>query len=121
MSKRILIVDDEPDFTELISTLLQFHDFDTDSLTNSAQIDSVLKTHEYDLVVTDLMMPEVDGFQLISKLRENPAFQKTPVIALSAKALKDSERKFLLQNNITYIMKPFDPQSLVDQIRQLLT
>lgn len=117
--KRILFIDDEKDFTILISTLLGFHDFEVDALSDSQQVEGQIAKNRYDAVVTDLMMPGLDGFGVIRLIRQHPGFQKTPLIVLSARTLSDEERKFLLQNDVHFVMKPFDPQGLVDQIRGL--
>lgn len=119
--KRILIVDDEIDFTEIISTLLDFHDFHADALNDSREVLAALKKTPYDLVVTDLMMPGMDGFQLVAQLRDDPHTQSIPVIVLSAKSMSDDERKRLMLNNVSFLTKPFEPQGLVEKITQMLS
>lgn len=119
--KRILIVDDEKDFTEIISTLLDFHDFQADTLNDSREVLATLKKVPYDLIVTDLMMPGMDGFQLVSLLRDDPLYKSIPVIVLSAKSMSDEERKRLMLNNVTFMTKPFEPQGLVEKISQMLS
>lgn len=120
MGKRILFIDDEPDFTEMTGTLLSFHDFEVDTFNESTKVEEAIRKKQYDLVVTDLMMPAVDGFQLVSMLRKRKEYQKIPIIALSAKTLLDEERKFLLQNKVHFLTKPFEPQGLVEKIRDFL-
>ena len=120
MGKKILIIDDEKDFTELMSTLLEFHDFSVDAFNDSADVQKGVEKTKYDLVVTDLMMPHLSGFDVISLLRKTDTYKAVPIIALSAKTLNDKERKMLLQNSVHYVMKPFEPQGLVEQIRQML-
>ncbi|MDP2599162.1 MAG: response regulator [Deltaproteobacteria bacterium] len=119
MGKKILIIDDEKDFTELMSTLLEFHDFKVDAFTDSADVQKAVEKTKYDLVMTDLMMPHLSGFDVIHLLRQMDAYKTVPIIALSAKTLNDKERKILLQNKVYYVMKPFEPQGLVEQIRQM--
>ena len=121
MNKRILLIDDEPDFTELAGTLLSFHDFTVDTFNDAAKIDEIVAKNRYDLIVTDLMMPDVDGFQLITKVRALPQYATTSIIVLSAKTLSDEERKFLLQQKVNFLPKPFEPQELVEKITQLLS
>lgn len=119
--KRILIVDDEKDFTEIISTLLDFHDFKADTVNDSREVLSMLQKTPFDLIVTDLMMPGMDGFQLVAQLRNDPHYKSIPVIVLSAKSLTDEERKKLMLNNVTFLTKPFEPQGLVEKITQMLS
>lgn len=118
---RILIIDDERDFTEIVSTLLDFHDFQADTASSGKQALEMLAKTKYDLIVSDLMMPAMDGFQLIDKLREDPRYHDTPVIVLSAKTLTDDERKRLLVSNVSFVTKPFEPHALVEKITQMLT
>lgn len=119
--KRILIVDDEKDFTEIISTLLDFHDFHADTINDPRDVLPVLQKSSFDLIVTDLMMPGMNGFELVDKLREDPRTKSIPVIVLSAKTLSDDERKKLMLNNVTFLIKPFEPQGLVEKISQMLS
>ncbi len=118
--KRILIVDDERDFTEIISTLLDFHDFRADTVNDPRKVLPMLQQASYDLIVTDLMMPDLDGFELVENLRKDPKTNAIPVIVLSAKILTDDERKRLMLSNATFLTKPFEPQGLVEKISQML-
>lgn len=119
--KTILIIDDERDFTEIVSTLLDFHDFKADTASSGQQALTKLSQTPYDLIVSDLMMPAMDGFQLVGKLREDPQYKNIPVIVLSAKTLTDDERKRLLVNNVSFMTKPFEPHALVEKITQMLS
>ncbi|PIR21605.1 MAG: hypothetical protein COV45_02365 [Deltaproteobacteria bacterium CG11_big_fil_rev_8_21_14_0_20_47_16] len=118
--KQILIVDDEVDFTEIVSTLLDFHNFQADTINDPKQVVEALQKKHYDLIVTDLMMPGMDGFQLVETLRGDPKYHNIPVIVLSAKLLSDEERKRLLVSNVSFLTKPFEPQGLVEKITQML-
>jgi DNA-binding response OmpR family regulator len=118
---RILIIDDERDFTEIVSTLLDFHDFQADTASSAQDALAMMDKTQYDLIVSDLMMPAMDGFQLIDKLREDPRYHSTPVVVLSAKTLTDEERKRLLIGNASFMTKPFEPRALVEKITQMLS
>lgn len=118
--KRILIVDDEKDFTEIVSTLLDFHNFQADTVNDPREALKKISVGNYDLVVSDLMMPGMDGFQMIETLRNDPKHHDTPVIVLSAKTLSDVERKRLLVSNVSFLTKPFEPHGLVEKITQML-
>lgn len=120
MPKRILMIDDEPDFTELTGTLLRFHDFEVDTFNDPVDIEKVVTDKKYDLIVSDLMMPAMDGFAVVRMLRGRDDYKKVPIIVLSAKTLSDEERKMLLQKDVHFMTKPFEPQGLVDQIQRLL-
>lgn len=120
MSKRILVVDDEQDITELTSTFLSFHDLEVDSLNDPTEVENTIKSKKYDLIIIDLMMPKLDGFEIISQIKEGSSHKNVPIIAVSAKTLSDEERKFLLQNQAQFILKPYEPQNLVDQITKTI-
>jgi CheY-like chemotaxis protein len=118
--RKILLIDDERDFTELTGTLLDFHELSVDTVNDPLEaIKAAEKTH-YDLIVTDIMMPNMNGFELIENLRRLDNYRKTPIIVLTAKQLSDEERKILLRNDVHFQMKPFEPLGLVEQIRQLV-
>lgn len=115
-----MLIDDEKDFTELIGTLLGFHNLDVDTLNDPAEVAESLSKKKYALIVTDLMMPDIDGFSLIRELRRRDDYREVPVIVISAKPLTDEERKFLFQNKIRFLPKPFDPHALVEEITRTL-
>ena len=117
---KILLVDDEKDFTELAGTLLDFHSLSVDTINDPLEVEKAVASKSYDLVVTDLMMPGINGFQLVENLRKNPDYATAPIIVLTAKPLNDEERKHLLQHDVHFMMKPFEPLGLIDQIRRLL-
>ena len=121
MSKRILIIDDERDATDLTSTFLQFHQLDVDSINDPRNIESTIQSNSYDLFIVDLMMPHLDGFQTISLIKSQSKYKGTPIIVITAKSLTDKERKFLYQNNVELITKPYEPLNLVEKISNKLT
>ncbi len=120
MGKKILLIDDEVDFTEVVGTLLRFHDFDVDTINEPLLAPEAINKNNYDLIVSDLMMPDINGFELVEKIRTMPRYKDTPIITLSAKLLNDEERKQLLHHGVHCLSKPFEPSGLVDQICQLL-
>jgi len=117
---KILLIDDEKDFTDLIGTLLGFHDHQVDAFNDPTQVESAIQSNHYALIVTDLMMPDLDGFALVEKIRAQEAYQRIPIIVLSAKILEDDDRKFLLRHHAHFMVKPFEPIGLVEQINRLL-
>lgn len=118
--KKILIIDDEVDFVEITSAMLGFYDYNVVAFTDPTLVLTALQKEVYSLIVTDLMMPKINGFQLIETIRAQAGYQATPIIVLSAKTLSDEERKFILKNKVNLMVKPFEPQGLVDQIQNLL-
>ncbi len=120
MNKKILLIDDEVDFTEVVSTLLRFHDFDVEVFNDPIEVEPTLDKNNYDLIVTDLMMPHLSGFELIDLIQKKEKYKNVPIIVLSAKSMTDSERKTLLQAKTHCLTKPFDTRTLVDLICELV-
>lgn len=119
MTQKILIVDDEKDFTELAATLLEFHAIEVDAFNDPLLVEEALHKNAYKLIVTDIMMPGLDGFGLIERIRAIESYKSVPIIVLTAKPLNDQERKHLLQHDVHFMMKPFEPLTLVELIRRL--
>lgn len=117
---RVVLIDDEQDFTELTGTLLSFHGYQVETINDAPEAMKRLENETYDVVVIDIMMPEIDGLTLMRKLRKSEAYSETPMVALSAKKLSDEERKFLLTNDIHFMQKPFESRRLVDLIGETL-
>ncbi|OGQ68103.1 MAG: hypothetical protein A3F89_01275 [Deltaproteobacteria bacterium RIFCSPLOWO2_12_FULL_50_11] len=120
MGQKILMIDDEPDFTELISTLLQFHQFSVDAYNDPKEIVGKIDQKNYDLVICDLMMDGIDGFEICRRFRKMERYKDTPFIVLSGKTLTDEERKSLLELKVHFVPKPFEPNKLVEKVRKLL-
>jgi DNA-binding response OmpR family regulator len=118
--KKILLLDDEPDFTELLQALLEFHDFEVTILNDPRALEKTLDGTTFDVIVTDLMMPEIDGFSVVRSVRSREVYKTTPLLVLSAKMLDETERKDLLQQEVHLVTKPFEPQGLVERIEELL-
>ncbi|MFH2202681.1 MAG: response regulator [Elusimicrobiota bacterium] len=116
--KRIFVLDDEPDMTMLVEHMLSYKGFEVTTSNNPAQAVEQLNSEDYATIVIDLMMPGLDGFGVISKLRGNPRHQTTPIIVLSAKRLSDTERKSILTSKVRFIPKPISPSRLVQVVRE---
>ncbi len=118
--KKILLVDDEPDITLLISALLEFHDHSTTTLNDPTLVLETLQKELFDLLCTDIMMPNLDGVELIRKIRNDKKIKNMKIIALSAKEFSKEEYQSLLDNQVLLIKKPYDPRELVSKINQVL-
>ena len=117
--KTILLVDDHPEVREYIKNLLIEY-FVILEAGNGQEALEVLRKHEIDLVITDLMMPWMDGFELLSAMREDTALSKIPALVVSARTNDEDKRKVLFSgiNNILY--KPFDKRELILRINNLI-
>jgi DNA-binding response OmpR family regulator len=117
---RILVVEDDPDIAHLITRYLERAGFSVTSLASGRDTLTVLTEHPPDLVVLDLMLPEVSGLEICRVARANEATAGIPIIMLTARA-EEAERIAGLEVGADdYIAKPFSPDELVARVRALL-
>jgi len=120
VAERIYLIDDEPDMTTLAERLFTLKGFVV-CVNNdpSAGLSHLIDT-DYDLIFIDLMMPGMNGFDLLDSLRKTPRHASTPIIILSAKRLNDAERKRLLLNNARFLLKPLSPRQMFEAVQDTL-
>lgn len=111
---KILIVDDDADILELLGSYLSKENYQIDYAHNGKQGLEKLKDNEYHTVLLDVMMPEMDGYTLLEKLRE---FSEVPVILLTAKGEQMAKIKGFTRGCDDYVVKPFDLAELSSRIR----
>lgn len=119
-SKKILIVEDEPDILQLVKLYLEKEGFRTATAVNGAQALKKVKEDKPDLIVLDLMLPEVDGLEVCKRLRSIPDTALLPIIMLTAKAEESDTVIGLELGADDYVAKPFSPKALVARIKALL-
>lgn len=117
---RLLLVDDEPGLREAVQLYLEDSGFTVDVASNARQGWELLEQNLPDLVISDIMMPEVDGYQFLQQLREDPRFKTLPVIFLTAKGMTTDRIQGYQAGCDAYISKPFDPEELEVIVRNLL-
>ena len=120
MKQKILIVDDEPDALELVTFNLKRAGFDTLSASDGAEALRKVREFSPDLMVLDLMLPEIDGLELCRMLRADPLTRSMPIIMLTAKAAEVDRVLGLELGANDYLTKPFSPRELVLRIRNIL-
>jgi DNA-binding response OmpR family regulator len=116
----ICIVDDDPDVRELVEYKLVQNGHEVLSATNGQDALVLVPEAKPALLLLDVMMPGLSGFDVLSQLRANPATRALPIIMLTAKAQDaDAERGFALGAN-DYMLKPFSPRELLNRINAQL-
>lgn len=113
----ILVIDDEKEICDLIEIYLTQESFQVFKAYDAAHIIEDIKEHSIDLVILDIMMPGIDGFQALELLRKN---SNIPVIFLSAKTTEDDKVEGLLKGADDYIGKPFSSNELVARVKSQL-
>jgi len=117
----ILIVDDEEDLLWMLGKRLRAKGYSVIAATNGSDAVDLAKSLHPDIVVLDIVMPEMGGGEVAGKLKEHPLTRNIPVMFLTALRSKTEEKEHgsMVGNNIT-LSKPLDPEILLDQIKKLL-
>jgi two-component system, OmpR family, alkaline phosphatase synthesis response regulator PhoP len=118
-SKKILIVEDEHDILQLVKLYVEKEGFRTISAVTGAEALRQIKQEKPDLVVLDLMLPEIDGIEVCKRLRSDPVTSMLPIIMLTAKAEESDTVVGLELGADDYVIKPFSPKTLVARIKAL--
>lgn len=117
---KILVVDDEPDVVRLVEFRLQREGFEILTCSDGRSALDLLETEKPDLIVLDIMMPLMDGMEVLRQIRSHRATSRIPVIMLTAKTASvtvDEARQLWVSD---YVMKPFDPEKLVTKVKKAL-
>ncbi|CAM4450078.1 response regulator [Paenibacillus tarimensis] len=116
--KNILIVDDDIRNVFALSSVLESYKMNITFAENGKEaLDTLEKTPDFDLVLMDIMMPEMDGYEAMRIIREMPQFDKLPIIAVTAKAMKDDREKCIEAGASDYIAKPVNTEQLLSLMR----
>ena len=119
-SRRILVADDQPDVLEALRLLLKGEGFDLETASSPAGVARAVEGGDFDLVLMDLNLPEVDGWEATRRIRATPEGGRLPIIALTAHALAGDEEKALAAGCNDYHTKPVDFARLMSQIEAIL-
>ena len=120
MSERILVVDDEPDLLELVRLNLSQAGFQVDTAASGSAAMKSLQAARPDLMVLDLMLPDLSGADLCRKLRSDPKYAELPIIMLTARADEVDRVVGFELGADDYVTKPFSPRELVLRVRAVL-
>ena len=120
-SKRtIMVVDDSPDLVEIVRLTLEGKGFNVRCAYSGKELLAALEKEKPDLILLDIMMPGMDGFEVLIRLKWNPATASIPVILLTAKVHHEDVLRGYKLGTDHYIKKPFDNNQLVTSINRLL-
>ena len=120
MKPKILVVDDEPEAVELVEFNLKKAGFDVITAADGAQAIRQARSGQPDLIVLDIMLPELDGLEVCKMLRRDPAAAGIPIIMLTAKAAEIDRIVGLELGADDYVTKPFSPRELVLRVNKVL-
>jgi two-component system phosphate regulon response regulator PhoB len=118
--KKILVVDDEPDVTDLVAYHLKAKGFHVETVNDATASISRARTYQPDLLILDIMMPNLSGIQICRILRADSKLSRVPIIFLTAKAEPSDRIEGLESGADDYIGKPFSPKELVLRVESIL-
>jgi two-component system response regulator CpxR len=117
---KILLVEDTPSLAMEIMDILRMESFEVTLANNGRDAMELLAHQPADIVISDLFMPEMDGFRLISSIRNHASLSETPIIILSARTTNDTIDKVMALGSDLFIQKPCDSQYLVASIKRII-
>jgi len=115
----ILVIDDDPVVCRLASHILELAGYSVVTLNNGREALHALEASTPDLVITDIMMPDMNGIELLQHIRADRRWADLPVIVLTARGSMDDRRKVAEAGTIYFLTKPFSSAQLVDQVKRL--
>jgi DNA-binding response OmpR family regulator len=118
--EQVLVIEDDIDVRENIAEVLKFKGYNVSVAMDGAIGLSKLKDQRFDLVISDIMMPGLDGYQVLQKIKKNPVTSQIPVILLTAKTMIESKIEGLEHGADDYITKPFNAKELVARVKNLI-
>jgi len=121
MAYKILVVDDEPTIVRLMEFILARQGHEMLVAVNGEEALEKIRAHSPDLVLLDIMMPRIDGYEVARAVRADPATASLPIIMLSAKAQEEDIRRGVGIGVDEYITKPFSPEHLVHVVAGYLS
>ena len=120
MQKRILIIDDEMETADLLRTLLTLNQFDVHVANGGKEGLHIAQTYAPDLILLDILMPNMDGWEMLKRVRDKPETAKVTVIALTAHAMSGDQQRALDAGFDSYITKPLILGTFLAEIKRAL-
>ena len=118
-SRRALIVDDVSDVTDMLSVLLTHAGYDVSTASRAQDAIVLARERQFDVVISDIGMPEMNGYQLAEALRSLPGYESVPMVALTGYSMFDDRGRSLTAGFNEHVTKPIDPRALLELIEQL--
>ena len=118
--KRLLLIDDDPNLILLVKDYLEFRGYEVITAENGREALEVLEQEIPDMIICDVMMPEMDGYAFVNQVRQEERTSWIPILFLSAKGQSGDKIKGLNIGADVYMVKPFEPEELVAQVEASL-
>jgi len=117
---RVLVVDDDPMVTRLVRINLELDNFEVEEAWDGRTAMKMMRENPPDLLVLDIMMPQIDGWEILKLMREDEDLKDLPVVVLTAKVQDEDMARGWSMGADGYIVKPFNPVNLADALRKVL-
>lgn len=117
--RRALVVDDVSDVTEMLSVLMNHAGYEVSTASSAQDAIALAREHHFDVVISDIGMPEMNGYELAQALRKLPAYATVPMVAVTGYSLFDDRNRSLTAGFNEHLTKPIDPRAFLELIEQL--
>jgi CheY-like chemotaxis protein len=117
----VLLAEDEPDILRLVTYILRREGFSVRTATTGKEAVDAARQGQVDVILLDIMLPELNGYGVCAALREDPLTRHIPIVVMSARAQAKEVERGLEAGAVSYITKPFEPAHLGEQVRAALT
>ena len=114
-----LVVDDVSDVTEMLAVLMTHAGYDVSTASSAQEAITLASEHHFDLVISDIGMPEMNGYELAQALRSLPGYDTVPMVAVTGYSMFDDRSRSLTSGFNEHVTKPIDPRAFLELIEQL--
>jgi CheY-like chemotaxis protein len=114
-----LVVDDVSDVTEMLSVLMTHAGYEVSTASNALDALALAREHRFDVIISDIGMPEMNGYELAQALRALPDYETVPMVAVTGYSMFDDRNRSLSAGFNEHVTKPIDPRAFLDLIEQL--
>jgi two-component system cell cycle response regulator DivK len=118
MSIRILVIDDHEDNRRILRDLLANAGYEVVAAATGEDGVALAETRAPDLILMDIQLPDIDGYEATRRIKSNPTLQRIPIIAVTSYALSGDDAKALAAGCDAYVAKPFSPRALLAKVRE---
>ena len=120
MTKRILVVEDQVDNRQILRDLLTSADYEMTEAENGEEALAAVAKQRPDLILMDIQLPIMDGYEATRRIKANPAWKDIPIIVVTSYALSGDEAKARNAGCDAYVTKPYSPRALLAKIREFI-
>ncbi len=117
---KLVVVEDEPDLVEVLVRRLEAEGFDVIACCDGQEALEKIRSEKPDLILLDVMIPKVDGYQVCRELKKDAATRDIPVLVLTVRAMDEDAKRSLEHGAAGHLIKPFDHETLLSKIRECL-